>query len=69
MSNVLIIVVLKFTIFIDKSRTSDLFSFRELKKSILNTIKKNMPKDFILILVLYFGKYKKHQKYRIFRIK
>ena len=40
MSNVLLIVVLKFTIFIDKSRTSDLFSFGELKKSLLNTIKK-----------------------------
>ena len=28
-------------------------------------LKKNMPKHSILILVLHFGWYKKHQKYRI----
>ena len=27
-----------------------------------------MPKHSILILVLYFGEYKKHQKYRIINI-
>ena len=56
MSNVLLIVVLIFAEFIGRSRTSDLFLFGALRKSLLNTIlKKNMPKHSILILVLHFG--------------
>ena len=54
MSNVLLIVVLIVAKFIDRSRTNDLFLFKQ-----------NMPKHSILTLVLYFGEYKKHQKYRI----
>ena len=66
MSNVLLIVVLIFAKFIDRSRTSDLFLFKVLRKSLLNAIfKKNMPKHSILILVVYFGESRYHQKYRI----
>ena len=35
------------------------------QESIEYNFKQNMPKHSILTLVLYFGEYKKHQKYRI----
>ena len=57
MSHVLLIVVLIFAKFMDRSRTSDQF--------LSGALRKNKPKHSIFILVLYFGKYKKHQKYRI----
>ena len=40
MSNVLLIVVLIFAKFIDRCRTSDLFLFGVLRKSLLNAILK-----------------------------
>ena len=46
MSNVLLIVVLIFAKFIDRSRTSDLFLFRVLKKSLLNAILKKYAQTF-----------------------
>ena len=42
MSNVLLIVVLVFAKFIDRSQTSDLFLFGVLRKSLLNAIFKKI---------------------------
>ena len=50
------------------SSKGSVFIWSAKEKSIECNFKKSMPKHSILILVLYFGVYKKHQKYRIINI-